>query len=100
MLILHKHLVHYKIFLLISFERNQFNGDVQVAYESRCEELQRELLQLTSVKQKVETEYSTLKKTVQKKEQEEERRKSMLEVRSSSPDSALCVINCPRPVNC
>ena len=70
-----------------------------MAYESRCEELQRELLQLTSVKQKVETEYSTLKKTVQKKEQEEERRKSMLEVRSS-PDSALCVINCPRPVNC
>lgn len=55
-----------------------------MAYESRCEELQRELLQLTSVKQKVETEYSTLKKTVQKKEQEEERRKSMLEVRSSS----------------
>ena len=54
-----------------------------MAYESRCEELQRELLQLTSVKQKVETEYSTLKKTVQKKEQEEERRKSMLEVRSS-----------------
>merc|ERR1719471_1099229 len=32
----------------------------QVAYETRAEELQREIMQLTRVKQEVETEYSTL----------------------------------------
>ena len=65
-------------------ERLQEQEDVtmsqQVAYETRLEELQRELQQLTSVKMKVETEYCTLKKTVAKKEEEEERRKSKYEV--------------------
>lgn len=37
-------------------------------------------MQLTRVKQEVESEYSTLKKTVQSKEQEEKKRQSMLEV--------------------
>ena len=53
----------------------------QLAYENRVEDLQKELMQLTRVKQEVESEYSTLKKTVQNKEQEEKKRQSMLEVR-------------------
>ena len=52
----------------------------QVAYETRVEDLQREIMQLTRVKQEVETEYSTLKKTVQNKEEEGKKRQSMLEV--------------------
>merc|ERR1719471_2452703 len=53
----------------------------QLAYENRVEDLQKELMQLTRVKQEVESEYSTLKKTVQNKEQEEKKRQSMLEVK-------------------
>ena len=62
-------------------EQEDLTMGQQVAYENRLEELQRELQQLTSVKMKVESEYSTLKKTVKEKEQEEERRKSKYEVR-------------------
>ena len=53
----------------------------QLAYENRVEDLQKELMQSTRVKQEVESEYSTLKKTVQNKEKEEKKRQSMLEVR-------------------
>merc|ERR1719471_600946 len=59
----------------------------QVAYETRAEELQREIMQLTRVKQEVESEYSTLKKTVQNKEQEEKKRQSMLEVKIKELES-------------
>ena len=54
----------------------------QVAYETRVEELQREIMQLNKVKQEVEVEYSTLKRTVQNKEEEGKKRQSMLEVSS------------------
>merc|ERR1719208_491818 len=59
----------------------------QVAYETRVEDLQREIMQLTRVKQEVETEYSTLKKTVQNKEEEGKKRQSMLEVRIKELES-------------
>ena len=52
----------------------------QVAYETRVEELQREIMQVNKVKQEVETEYSTLKRTVKSKEEEGKKRQSMLEV--------------------
>ena len=53
---------------------------IQVAYENRVEDLQRELMHLNQEKQVVEVEYSTLKKTVLSKEEEVKRRQSMMEV--------------------
>merc|ERR1712106_697453 len=53
----------------------------QINYENTIEELQREINQLAQIKQEVESEYSTLKRTVENKEEEGKRRQSMLEVR-------------------
>lgn len=52
----------------------------QVSYENRIDELQRDIQQLSKHKQDVETEYSTLKKTVKSKEEEGRKRLSMMEV--------------------
>merc|ERR1712013_866808 len=51
----------------------------QINYENTIEELQREMNQLSMIKQEVESEYSTLKRTVENKEEEGKRRQSMLE---------------------
>ena len=53
---------------------------LQINYENTIEELQREINQLAQIKQEVESEYSTLKRTVENKEEEGKRRQSMLEV--------------------
>ena len=42
----------------------------QVSYENRIEELEQEIKDLKMKRQEVETEYSTLKRTVQNKEEE------------------------------
>jgi hypothetical protein len=53
---------------------------LQINYENTIEELQREINQIAQIKQEVESEYSTLKRTVENKEEEGKRRQSMLEV--------------------
>merc|ERR1712012_474424 len=52
----------------------------QVSYENRIEELEHEIKDLKTKRQEVETEYSTLKRTVQK-EEEGRKRLSIMEVR-------------------
>ena len=71
MLVLFQPKVHYYLFVYF-----------QINYENTIEELQREMNQLSMIKQEVESEYSTLKRTVENKEEEGKRRQSMLEVRS------------------
>ena len=52
----------------------------QVSYENRIEELEQEIKDLKTKRQEVETEYSTLKRTVQNKEEEGRKRLSIMEV--------------------
>ena len=69
----------------------------QVSYENRIEELEQEIKDLKSKRQEVETEYSTLKRTVQNKEEEGRKRLSIMEVSSLHPSrpagkSEICPI--------
>ena len=52
-----------------------------MSYENRIEELEQEIKDLKTKRQEVETEYSTLKRTVQNKEEEGRKRLSIMEVR-------------------
>ena len=60
----------------------------QVSYENRIEELEQEIKDLKMKRQEVETEYSTLKRTVQNKEEEGRKRLSIMEVSSLHPSQA------------
>ena len=60
----------------------------QVSYENRIEELEQEIKDLKMKRQEVETEYSTLKRTVQNKEEEGRKRLSIMEVSSLHPSRA------------
>ena len=69
----------------------------QVSYENRIEELEQEIKDLKMKRQEVETEYSTLKRTVQNKEEEGRKRLSIMEVSSLHPsqpagESEICPI--------
>ena len=69
----------------------------QVSYENRIEELEQEIKDLKMKRQEVETEYSTLKRTVQNKEEEGRKRLSIMEVSSLHPSqpaggSEICPI--------
>ena len=69
----------------------------QVSYENRIEELEQEIKDLKTKRQEVETEYSTLKRTVQNKEEEGRKRLSIMEVSSLHPsrpagESEICPI--------
>ena len=55
-----------------------------MSYENRIEELEQEIKDLKTKRQEVETEYSTLKRTVQNKEEEGRKRLSIMEVSLSS----------------
>ena len=70
---------------------------LQVSYENRIEELEQEIKDLKTKRQEVETEYSTLKRTVQNKEEEGRKRLSIMEVSSLHPSqptgkSEICPI--------
>ena len=56
-----------------------------MSYENRIEELEQEIKDLKMKRQEVETEYSTLKRTVQNKEEEGRKRLSIMEVSSLHP---------------
>ena len=58
-----------------------------MSYENRIEELEQEIKDLKTKRQEVETEYSTLKRTVQNKEEEGRKRLSIMEVSSLHPSS-------------
>ena len=60
----------------------------QVSYENRIEELEREIKDLKTKREEVETEYSTLKRTVKNKEEEGRKRLSIMEVSSLHPSRA------------
>ena len=69
----------------------------QVSYENRIEELEQEIKDLKTKRQEVETEYSTLKRTVQNKEEEGRKRLSIMEVSLLHPSrpagkSEICPI--------
>ena len=69
----------------------------QVSYENRIEELEQEIKDLKTKRQEVETEYSTLKRTVQNKEEEGRKRLSIMEVSLLHPsrpagESEICPI--------
>ena len=68
-----------------------------MSYENRIEELEQEIKDLKTKRQEVETEYSTLKRTVQNKEEEGRKRLSIMEVSSLHPSqpaggSEICPI--------
>ena len=58
-----------------------------MSYENRIEELEQEIKDLKTKRQEVETEYSTLKRTVQNKEEEGRKRLSIMEVSPLHPSS-------------